>query len=120
MCSTRVGWISLALTILLSACSSAPTLVGNWNLHAPNQTTIIKVTIKDFGNGDYYLAGNTPMDGIYHKQGDQFLCVKPNDPRLTQFIWRIQDSNTLVLISQPSVWVSQERYLGAELQRPNK
>jgi len=118
MHSKNTGWTALLLAVILSACSSAPTLVGDWNLHAPNQTTITKVTINDFGNGNYYLTGNTPMDGIYEKKGDQFLCVKPNDPRLTNFIWRIQDNNTLVLISQPSIWVSQDRYLGAELKRP--
>lgn len=111
----RVYMIAV-LALLLGACTTFnPT--GTWQLQSPNGSTST-VTVQDFGDGNYYLHGSPLMNGIYRIDKTKFVCKKPDDPRLTGFAWHIQDNNKLVLISQPPVWVSQERYLGSLLTRP--
>lgn len=114
--SRWAGGVSLAFAALLSGCASQPTLVGTWNLHLPRHQTRV-VAIENFGHGRYYLHGHTLMDGLYRKEGKQLICVTPNDPRLSGFVWRIEGRNKLILVAQPRLWVSQERYLGDALTR---
>ena len=109
--------VGLSFAVLLSGCATTPsTLVGQWNLARPD-SPLATVTVQDFGDGTFYMHGNTPMDGVYRKDGDKLTCTKPDDPRLHPFTWRIQDERTLVLIEQPDVSISQERLLGSLLTR---
>ncbi len=115
----KIKFIGVAVVmsvVLLGAGCATENFAGKWNLEAQNGK-VIPVMIQNFSNGHYYMHGNTPLDGIYSKQSDKLICTKPDDPRLTGFVWRIQDKNTLLLIAQPSMWVSQERYLGDQLTR---
>lgn len=112
----RTLGVPLVLAAILSGCASQPTLVGTWDLHLSHHQ-VKTVTIENFGHGRYYLHGHTLMDGLYRKSGKRLVCVKPNDPRLPGFIWRIEALNKLVLVAQPRVWISQERYLGDALTR---
>lgn len=112
----RRVYLIVLLTLFLTACASFnPT--GTWQLHALDGSLKV-VTVQDFGQGNYYLRGSPAMDGVYRVKGSDFICEKPDDPRLTGFAWYIQSDNKLVLTSQPAVWVSEERYLGSLLTRP--
>lgn len=98
----------------LAGCAG-PALVGTWQLHEAQRTTV--VTIQGFGHGRYYLHGHTELDGIYRRRDRRLVCVKPNDPRLQGFIWRIVSNNKLILVTQPKLWVAKNRYLGDTLTR---
>jgi len=111
-----IGVFVVMSVMLLGAGCATENLSGKWDLEAQNGK-VTPVTIQNFGNGSYYLHGNTPLDGIYTRQNDKFVCTKPDDPRLMGFVWRIQDKNTLILTAQPSMWVAQERYIGDQLTR---
>ena len=106
-----IGLMGMGAT--LAGC--APTLVGTWHLHEAQETKT--VTIQDFGHGRYYLHGHTELDGIYRKHDRRLVCVKPNDPRLQGFVWRIVNGKRLVVIRQPRLWVAKNRYLGDALTR---
>jgi hypothetical protein len=108
----------LVIVVALMFCGCATTdLSGRWNLKAQDGK-MIPMTIQDFGGGKFYLHGDTPLDGVYRRRDDELVCTKPDDPRLTGFVWRVQNQNNLVLVSEPPLWVSQERYIGDRLIRP--
>lgn len=110
----QIFLISL-LALLLAACAAFnPT--GTWQLQARDGSVKV-VTVQDFGDGNYYLRGSPAMNGVYRVKGSSFVCEKPDDPRLTGFVWHIQSDDQLVLTSQPAMWVSEERYLGSILVR---
>ena len=97
----------------LAGC--APTLVGTWRLHEAQRTEV--VTIQNFGHGRYYLHGDTELDGVYRERNRRLVCVKPNNPRLQGFAWRVVSDKKLILVTQPSLWIAKNRYLGDTLTR---
>ena len=97
----------------LAGC--APTLVGTWRLHEAQRTKV--VTIQKFGHDRYYLHGHTELDGVYRERNRRFVCVKPNDPRLQGFSWRVVSDKKLILVTQPGLWIAKNRYLGDTLTR---
>jgi hypothetical protein len=81
----------------------------------------ISISILNLGDEEYMFkfAGN--FSGTYKREGEKLVISKPTDPRLSGFVWKIKDDNTLVLIAQPDTSMTGSDYTGTTLKRvPNE
>lgn len=91
-------------------------LPRRWKGHLPSGHEM-RLSIVDLGDGEYLfkLAGN--FSGTYKREGDKLVMSAPADPRLSGFVWKIRDEQTLVLIAQPDVSLTGSDYTGTILRR---
>ncbi len=93
-----------------------PDLSGNWEMTLPagfrRQTPIEKID-----DTRYLIPKIGVLSGVYEHQGNRLVVVKPNDERLTGFVWEIRDAGSLVLIQSAPVEKIGSDYTGATLRR---
>ena len=90
---------------------------GEFTLHLPKGFER-KVSIVALENGRYQFIGNNlNTDGVYTIVGQRLKMETPNDPRLTEFEWLVEDSDHLRLVVEPPVGKTGARYVGATLTR---
>lgn len=113
---------SLTCTVLLLTLSGCTTLApqnlsGSWVLKSSDgQTTPMK--LQGLGDDQFYLHGKSlPINGVYLLRDDVLEMMRPNDPRLKDYRWRVEDVDHLRLINEPSVSLTGIRYLGFTLEK---
>lgn len=90
---------------------------GEFSLLLPKgfERPISLVALED---GRYqFIGNNSNFDGVYVSTGQRLKMERPNDPRLTEFEWFVEDSDHLRLIVEPPVGKTGARYVGATLTR---
>ncbi|MCC9606066.1 hypothetical protein LOC68_19750 [Blastopirellula sp. JC732] len=77
-----------------------------------------QIVIKETGDDQFKLVRpKLNMAGIYKASGGKLMITKPDDKRLTGFVWTAINRNTLVLTGEPPVERTGSSYLGATLTR---
>ena len=108
--------IVAALLFTVVAGCGARDLSGKWELTLPAGYTY-RSRIERIGADRYRIPGIVTLSGTYERRGDSLFVVEPEDPRLTEFVWRIQDLDHMVLVQSPPVAKIGSDYTGATLQR---
>ena len=90
-------------------------LSGTWQLTLP-AGFVKHMTIERLENNVYFLR---PLNfaGEYELQEKRLVMVKPVDPRLTEFVWKLRDDDSLLLVEEPPAAKTGARYKGAVLRR---
>ncbi len=91
-------------------------LAGRWQLTLPEGGQH-SVLILNLGQNRYLLRSGGNTSGMYELRGDRLAVVDPDDKRLTEFVWSVQDSNKMVLVESPAVAKVGSDYRGAVLNR---
>jgi hypothetical protein len=79
------------------------------------------VSLVALEDGRYqFIGNNSNFDGVYILSGQRLKMEHPNDPRLTEFEWFVEDSDHLRLVVEPPVGKTGARYVGAKLNRKNQ
>lgn len=92
-------------------------LSGSWQLNLPAgfQHTVV---ITAEGPQRFRLSKpGLNMNGIYEVRRDRLAMVVPDDPRLTGFVWQLDDAEQLTLIEEPPAKKTGARYITATLNR---
>jgi hypothetical protein len=117
--------VLLVVTLLMGCATTKPAastttdLSGSWQLTLPAgfQDT---VAISREGIRCYRLwKPGLNINGIYEVRGDHLVMVVPNDPRLTEFVWHIDDADHLTLVEEPPASKTGASYRTATLKRRN-
>jgi hypothetical protein len=108
----------VVLALLFVGCrKSEPDLSGTWQL-ALSARHQYMITISKEGKDRYQLAKpGLNFDGLYELRGDRLVMIKPRDPRLTGFVWQLDDSNDMTLVGEPPIGKTGASYLTATLKR---
>jgi hypothetical protein len=91
---------------------------GDFTLHLPSgfqwQVSLVKLK-----HDRYELTSRTGLNclGVYLMQGNRLQMELPNDPRLTEFQWLVEDCDHLKMVAQPPAAKTGGNYLGATLIR---
>ncbi len=107
---------ALICLALFGCGKKAPDLSGNWELTMPKgvkyQSPIERVSEKS-----YRIPGIKALSGVYELKGDKLVVTVPTDKRLTEYVWKVEDANTLILIEAPPTSKTGSDYRGATLVR---
>jgi hypothetical protein len=91
---------------------------GDFTLHLPSgfewQVSLVKLK-----QGRYELTSRTGLNclGVYLMQGNRLQMELPNDPRLTEFQWLVENGDHLKMVAQPPAAKTGGNYLGATMIR---
>jgi hypothetical protein len=91
---------------------------GDFTLHLPSgyewQVSLVKLK-----KNRYELTSRHGLNclGVYLMQGERLQMELPNDPRLTEFQWLVEDGDHLKMVAQPPAAKTGGNYLGAILVR---
>jgi hypothetical protein len=91
-------------------------LEGEWEATLPAGFTR-RWSILHLDDTRYRVLKAGTLSGVYELRGDRLVMVEPDEKRLTEFVWQIKDSNSLVLIESPPVSKVGSDYRGAMLRR---
>lgn len=95
---------------------SRPTeLDGEWHTRFPAGNTI-QVTIERLDSDRFRIRPGI-FAGVYERRGDRLCVVEPLDPRLTEFVWKIEADGDLVLVEEPGTSKTGSSYLGQRMRR---
>ena len=111
-----VGAVLLAAFVAGCGSRQPSDLAGNWEIVLPAGFSY-QSRIERIGDARYRIPSIVNLSGVYERRGDSLFVVEPNDPRLTEFIWEIQDIDHLVLVQSPPVGKIGSDYTGATLRR---
>ena len=113
-----VAWL-MGCATTKNAGTTTANLHGAWQLTLPTGTPHTVRLIS--AGGQLYQLQSTTVDfnGTYEHRGNRLVMVKPLNPRLTKFAWKIDSANHLILIKEPSVSLTGAHYRNATLQRGN-
>jgi hypothetical protein len=105
------------LCLALDGCGKKSLdLSGNWELTLPkgakHQSPIERVS-----ENTYRIPGLKALSGVYELRGDKLVVTVPTDQRLTEYVWQVQDANTLILVEAPPPGKTGSDYRGATLVR---
>ncbi len=115
----RSTLVALVGAALFSACATKPpeTLAGNYSLREPDGTTT-SVSVSSLREQEYYVrAVGQPVSGVYRYENGELRIIKPDNPRMSGYVWRNNESGVLVRVEEPSVPVSGKRLTSATLTR---
>jgi hypothetical protein len=103
-----VGFV--AATLFAAGCSTSKSstvtsaeLTGIWQLTMPDRSQQMVRIMSEGGQRFRIWKGNSLVNGVYERRGNQLVMLTPADPRLTEFVWRIDDAQHLTLIKEPPV-----------------
>jgi hypothetical protein len=110
--------VAVLITAVLMSCAAAPeNLAGHYSLRAPDGATAT-VEVSALREQQYYLrAPGQAVSGVYQFANGELRITKPDNPRMTGFIWRKEANGVLVLVDEPPVPVSGTRLSSATLTR---
>ena len=91
-------------------------LSGNWELTLPKGGKF-QSPIERVSENTYRIPSIQSLSGVYELKGDKLVVTVPTDPRLTEYVWKVEDANSLVLIEAPSASKIGWDYKGATLKR---
>src|ERR1043165_2923511 len=87
---------------LLGCARKAPDLSGNWELTLPAGAKF-RSAIERVTEHTYRIPTIQSLSGVYELKGDKLGVSAPTDQRLTEFVWKVENANTLPLIEAPSI-----------------
>jgi len=103
--------------LALSGCGKkAIELSGNWELTLP-QGAKFQSPIERVSDHTYRIPAIQSLSGVYELKGDKLVVTAPTDQRLTEYVWKVEDATTLILIEAPPVSKIGWDYKGATLKR---
>jgi hypothetical protein len=110
--------IATALFCLaLMGCSKkAPDLSGNWELTLPRGAKF-RSPIERVSENTYRMPSLQSFSGVYELKDGKLAITMPTDTRLTEFVWKVEDANTLILVEAPPTSKIGSDYKGAMLKR---
>jgi hypothetical protein len=115
----RPTLIGIAAAALLAACATQPpeSLAGSYSMRAPDGTTSA-VAVSALRDQEYYVrAPGEPVSGVYRFANGELRITKPDNPRMSGFVWRKEATGAFVLVEEPPVPVSGKRLTSATLTR---
>jgi hypothetical protein len=107
-----------ATTDPISEIENVDLFPGDFTLHLPSgfewQVSLVKLK-----HDRYEFTSRTGLNclGVYLMQGNRLQMELPNDPRLTEFQWLVEDGDHLKMVAQPPAAKTGGNYLGATLVR---
>ena len=107
--------MSICLAMVFLGCGPSD-LEGEWEITLPAGFRYESL-IERLDDNRYDIPSIAVLSGIYERRGDSLFVVEPNDSRLTEFVWKIEDLNTLTLVTSPPVGKIGSDYTGAKLRR---
>jgi hypothetical protein len=114
---TRIFSVLLALS--LGGCASVDIPPGAWTLRAPDGTTSA-VEVSNLRAGEYYLrAPARTFSGSYIYKDHELSILKPDNPRMNGYVWKLERKGQLVLVEEPPVPVSGVRLTSGSLRKDN-
>lgn len=110
--------IALSLTMLsLAGCASVDIPPGAWTLRAPDGSTAA-VEVSNLRTGEYYVrAPGQTFSGSYIYKDRELSILKPDNPRMNGYVWKLEHKGQLVLVEEPPVPVSGVRLTSASLHK---
>jgi hypothetical protein len=126
----RLAEVERRLEIPTTAAERGPSpirLEGRWLMTLPAGFEH-RVTLEPVGSDRYRLKSirldsrskgedSLVFAGLYEIRDGRLVIVDPDDDRLTEFQWTIQNPNTLILADQPEAGKTGADYHGATLTR---
>ena len=114
--------ICLIAFVMIAGCASVPERdglePGVWQLQTADGK-IVDVTVSELRFPEYYFdAGTHPISGVYSYQVEQVVMLKPDNPRMKQYVWHMQSDGSLVLVEEAPVELSGERLISSTLIGP--
>lgn len=91
-------------------------LSGNWELTLP-QGAKFRSPIERVSENIWRIPSAQSLSGVYELKGDKLVVRIPTDPRLTEYVWKVENANSLTLIAAPPVSKIGSDYKGATLNR---
>jgi len=92
-------------------------LSGYWLMTLPvGKTVPVKLSRRE--DDLLHLQSKTVLAGMYRHDGSELRVILPDDKRLTQFVWKIRDENSLLLVESSTDTGSD--YTGAVMKRIDK
>ena len=107
---------ALICLALVGCGKKIPDLSGNWELTLPQGTKYTSPIERVSGNS-YRIPGIKVLSGVYELKDDKLVVTAPTDERLTEFVWKLEDANKLILIEAPSTSKIGADFRGATLVR---
>ena len=101
---------------LVGCGKKTPDLSGNWELTLPKGAKLQSPIERVSGN-TYRIPAIQSLSGVYELKGDKLVVTVPTDPRLTEYVWKVEDANSLVLVEAPPASKIGWDYKGATLKR---
>lgn len=104
------------LGLTMAGCATAPvSLAGTYSLRAPDGSTSM-VEISSLREQEYYLrAPGQSVSGTYRFAEGELRITKPDNPRMSGYVWKKNSDGSLVLVAEPSVPTSGTRLTSATL-----
>ena len=104
------------LGLQLAGCATKPvSLAGTYSLRAPDGSTST-VELSSLREQEYYLrAPGQAVSGVYRFAADELRITKPDNPRMSGFVWKMNADRSLVLVAEPPVPTSGTRLTSATL-----
>jgi hypothetical protein len=110
-----VRFTAICLGIVLTGCATPLPLAGTYSLRAPDGSTST-VEISALREQQYNLrAPGLTVGGVYHFVDGELRIIKPDNPRMSGYVWKRNQDGSLVLVAEPSVPVSGARLTSATL-----
>ena len=107
--------VATSLAFVLIGCGQSD-LEGDWEITLPAGFRY-ESRIERTDDNRYNIPSIAVLSGVYERRGDSLFVVEPNDPRLTEFVWRIEDPDNMVLVKSPPGEKIGSDYTGAKLRR---
>jgi hypothetical protein len=105
------------ICLALVGCGKrSPDLTGNWELTLP-QGTKYTSPIERVSEKTYRIPRIKVLSGVYELKDDKLVVTAPTDERLTEFVWKLEGANKLVLIEAPPTSKIGADFKGATLVR---
>jgi hypothetical protein len=109
--------VTLMFSLCLGGCATVDIPVGTWTLNAPDGSTS-SVEVSSLRKDEYYLrAPGRTFSGSYHYLQKNLSIVKPDNPRMSGYVWTLEHKGELKLVEEPSVPVSGVRLTAATLKK---
>lgn len=108
---------SILSLALISACSTAPIDVGNWQLRQPDGL-VVPVAVSALRKNEYYFnAMQHPVSGVYALDKKTLRIIKPDNPRMGGYAWSLRNAQHMTLVEETPVNISGQRLISAELTK---
>ena len=105
------------LCLAVFGCGKKPLdLSGNWELTLP-QGAKFRSPIERVSENTWRIPSIQSLSGVYELKGDKLVVTAPTDQRLMEYVWKVENANSLVLIEAPPVSKIGWDYKGATLLR---
>ena len=114
--------LGLCAVLTFAGCASTPEphglQPGVWEMQAADGA-VVDVKISRLQGSEYYFdAGTHPISGVYGLESSAVSMVKPDNPRMKEYVWRLREDRSLVLVREPAIELSGRRLISSTLIGP--